>query len=295
MNRKLKNTFSLFGVLVFLIALGVAYIYFFQLRTISNKKTELVKLREFEYDPVLLKEDLKTKLIKSELIDSILSARKFNIPQNLSMLEFYDFITKIRPLFSSDFQTNIEFIEQKPEGEFFFYNYKIAGQGTYNDIYQLIFAIEQSKELKKIKTLNLSNLVASKDDEGIKYLVAYEIVVSVYYSLDNRFSVANLVENRLIARKLSDAFYPLILSEIPPNIDGLLDVQQGAKLLALVPEGAFIVDVAGNSFIVNEGDPVYLGYATRVDYEKNTVKFILNKGGIVEQIELKLTKEVKPK
>lgn len=62
MNRKLKNTFSLLGVLVFLIALGVAYIYFFQLRSISNKKTELVKLREFEYDPVLLKEDLKKKI-----------------------------------------------------------------------------------------------------------------------------------------------------------------------------------------------------------------------------------------
>jgi len=55
----------------------------------------------------------------------------------------------------------------------------------------------------------------------------------------------------LLLRPLYDAFYPLIRNEIPPNVDNLLDVQ-GAKLLALIPEGAFVADTKGNTYLVWE-------------------------------------------
>ncbi|MDP3831240.1 MAG: hypothetical protein Q8Q47_08215, partial [Ignavibacteriaceae bacterium] len=79
-------------------------------------------------------------------------------------------------------------------------------------------------------------------------------------------------------------------TDIPPNFDGLLDVQ-GARLLALVPEGAFVSDMKGNSYLLIEGDQVYLGYLTKIDYKNNSVKFILNKGGIVENVSLELERE----
>ena len=78
----------------------------------------------------------------------------------------------------------------------------------------------------------------------------------------------------------------------PPNVDNLLDVQ-GAKLLALIPEGAFIADASGNTFLLYEGQEVYLGYLTKIDYETNRVTFILNKGGIIEKVDLQLQREDK--
>ena len=64
------------------------------------------------------------------------------------------------------------------------------------------------------------------------------MVVDVYFSTDNRFASSDIKENELTARPIYDIFYPLIRNEIPPNIDNLLDVQ-GARLLALIPEGHF--------------------------------------------------------
>ena len=109
----------------------------------------------------------------------------------------------------------------------------------------------------------------------------------VYFSSDSRFAPEQSIENNLSTGPIYDAFYPLIRNEIEPNIDNLLDVQ-GAKLLALIPEGAFIADTHGSTYLVWEGEQVYLGYLTKIDYENNTVSFILNKGGIIERVTLEL-------
>jgi len=105
------------------------------------------------------------------------------------------------------------------------------------------------------------------------FLVSFNIVVDVYYSDNNRFATKELVENNLSAPPIYDDFYPLIRNQIPPNTDDLLDVQ-GAKLLALIPQGAFIADSKGNTYLLWEGQQVYLGYLTKIDYEHNIVSFI---------------------
>ena len=185
---------------------------------------------------------------------------------------------------------DIEYADMRPDKNFFYHEYKLSGGGAYNDIWRLIYAIEQSKELKKIKKASLSNLIKT-DEEGMPhFLVSFDLEVDAYYSNDSRFATSAMVENNLTTRPLYDAFYPLIRNEIPPNIDNLLDVQ-GAKLLALVPEGAFIGDSKGNTYLLWEGEQVYLGYLTKIDYERNQVSFILNKGGIIDKVDLKLEKE----
>ncbi len=63
---------------------------------------------------------------------------------------------------------------------------------------------------------------------------------------------------------------------------------KGATLLALIPEGAFIADSKGNTYLIWEGEQVYLGYLTKIDYQNSRVSFILNKGGIIEKMDLEL-------
>ncbi len=287
MNKKIRSTLGLLGLLLLILIAGGIYIFVFQQGSISEKEEKLEELNANVYDPEELRIRYENLLKRSAVLDSILSARKFNIPQNLSSIKFYNFVNRILSGFSEDTQVNLEFIDQKRDKEFLVYEYKLTGGGYFNDVYKLIYAIEQSKELKKVTYLTLGNLIRT-DVEGLPlFLVSFEMNAQVYYSSDNRFAPAEFVENNLSTGPIYDAFYPLIRNEIPPNIDELLDVQ-GARLLAIIPEGAFIADTKGNTFLVWEGEQVYLGYLTMIDYNNSTVNFILNKGGIIEKVTLDL-------
>lgn len=292
MNRKLKNTFALLGVLILLGVLGFGYIYLFQKPSLKNKTVELASLKALSYDPNVLNQQLKEKMSKATKLDSILSARKFNVPKDLSSLKFYDFLNLLSARLSDKAKFNIEFLTQKTDKEFFYYDYRVSGYGSYNDLFQIIYGIEESKGLKKITKLNLSNYVLAADNKEPEFLINFTMSVAVYFSSNDRFASSTYSENNLSAPKLYDIFYPLIRTEIPPNTSGLLDVQ-GAQLLALVPDGAFLADARGNSFLLIEGDEVYLGYLTSIDYKWKKVTFVLNKGGVVETVVLNLDKSLK--
>jgi hypothetical protein len=265
---------------------GGIYLFVIQRGALSERQEKLDELNKNVYDPVELNERYLALEKRSAELDSILANREFNIPQNVSSIKFYNFINTIVANFPEVTQVNVEYLRQAPDKEFFFHEYKVSGGGNFNDVYKMIYAIEQSKELKKINKLSLSNLIRTEDEVPL-FLVNFELIAQVYFSNDNRFAPAEFVENRLSTEPIYDAFYPLIRNEIPPNIDNLLDVQ-GARLLALIPEGAFVADTKGNTYLVWEGEQVYLGYLTKIDYDNNTVSFILNKGGIIEKVTLEL-------
>ena len=291
MNKKLRSTFGIVGLLLLILVTGGIYIFMFQNSSIAEKKDKLAELEANSYDPVELAERYATLKKRSAILDSVLSSRTFNIPKDLSSIKFYNFVNNVLSNFSDNTQVNIEFVKRERDKEFFVYEYKITGSGFFNEVYKLIYSIEQSKELKKIVTADFGNLIKT-DDEGIpKFLINFEMVVQVYFSNDSRFAPEKFVENDLSTRPLYDAFYPLIRNEIPPNVDQLLDVQ-AAKLLALIPEGAFVADTHGNTYLVWEGEQVYLGYLTKIDYEANSASFILNKGGIIERVNLELERQL---
>ncbi len=290
MNKKLRSTLGLLGLLLFIVLIGGTYIFMFQRGDLNDKKDKLEELNAKSYDPAELADRYEQLKVRSAVLDSVLQSRKFNIPKDLSSIKFYNFMNNVLSNFSEHTQVDIEYQKREQARDFFFYEYKLTGSGFYNEVFRLIYSIEQSKELKKITTLSLGNMIKTDDEKIPLFLVSFEMNAQVYFSNDSRFAPEVLVENDLRTGPIYDAFYPLIRNEIPPNIDELLDVQ-GSKLLALIPEGAFIADTHGNTYLVWEGEQVYLGYLTQIDYEENTVSFILNKGGIIEKITLELDRE----
>jgi hypothetical protein len=292
MNRKIKNTLVLFILLVLIVTAGGIYMWGVQKGKISTYQKKLKGLQAKSYNKAELQKQYSTLLRKSNTLDSILAARKFNIPDNLSSIKFYDFITNISSNFSPDTHVDMELVNQGKDKEFDYYEYKLKGTGNFEDFYSLVYALEQSKELKKIASVSLDNMIVPDDNGTPNYDVGFTIDAKVYYANDDRFTTTKFVENNLNARHVYDAFYPLIRKEIPPNVNNLLNVE-GAKLLALVPEGAFLSDSKGNTYLLWEGEQVYLGYLTKIDYDNNKVNFIINKGGVIEHVDLTLEKETK--
>jgi len=290
MNRKLKNTLVLIVLFVLIVAAGIVYNYIIQKNSISDRETRLSKLKTFNYQTSEITKQLEDLSQRANVLDSLLASRRFNIPFNLSSIKFFNFMNSISTSFSPVTKFNVEYIDKFDVKDFTYYEYKITGNGEYNDIFKIIYSIEHSKELKKIKSITISNTVSSDENKTPEFLVRCTIIANVYFAHNDRFSTKKLFENDLTSSTQYDVFYPLIRTEIPPNNEGLLDVQ-GAKLLALIPEGAFLTDTGGKTYLLWEGEQIYLGYLTKIDYENNTVKFIINKGGIIENISLSLEKE----
>lgn len=169
MNRKLKSTLGLVGLLIIILLAGGIYIFVFQSGEIKKKQQRLNELKENDYDTEQLNLQLLETQNRASVLDSILAARRFNIPYNLSSIKFFYFINEITTGFSSKTKIDVEFVSQKQDKEFLVYQYKIAGAGEFTDVFRLIFAIEQSKELKKVSTVTLTNSIVS--DKSIKVLV----------------------------------------------------------------------------------------------------------------------------
>lgn len=292
MSTKLKNTLIIFVILVSIVAMGVVFTYIIQRGKIKDREKRIKELSVFQLNTETLQEKLLEVKKKVAQLDSVLATRKYILAGNVSQSKFYDFINQASYSFSQFSYVNVEYIDLKAVKNYNEYGYNVSGTAEYNDLNKLLYSIEQSKAIKKVSLVDLANNV-KLDEEGIPhYLVNYKLKVSVLFSSDPKVATTEYTENSLTPNPLYNSFYPLIRSEIPPNKENLLDVQN-AKLLALIPDGAFLSDAQGNTFLLWEGDKVYLGYITKIDYEKNQVQFILNKGGIIEKLNLDLQKEIK--
>jgi hypothetical protein len=292
MTSKVKNTVIMIVILVIIILGGGLFNYIYLKGKINDREKKVNDLKLFHLDTEELEQRLQSLKKSVAELDSILSNRKYNIPYNLPQSDFFDFVNQVTFSFSENSYVNIEYEETEIGTNFNVFHYTLNGVATFNDLHRLIYAIEESKMLKKISKVELGNNI-KVDDDGIPYyLVTFKFKVAVYFSNDNRFFVKDFSENSLEPNPVYDIFYPLIRSEIPPNKEGLLDVQT-AMLLALIPDGAFLADANGNTYLLWEGDKVYLGYLTNINYQTNEVNFVLNKGGIIETVTLKLEKEKK--
>ena len=130
MNRKLKSTLGLVVLLVIILVAGGVYIFVFQRGTLNKNKAELKKLKANDYNTEQLTAQFKELTKREEVLDSVLASRKFNIPQNLSSIKFFNFVNVISSGFSDETKINVEYVEQKPEKDFFYYEYKVTGSGS---------------------------------------------------------------------------------------------------------------------------------------------------------------------
>ena len=292
MNQKIKNSIII-AISFTLIAGGtLAYIFTVQKDKLDERNVKLKELKATYSSMETLLEQLYTAEQKVTVIDSALSQRKFIIPQNLPQEKFYEFVddnftdSPVYKFVSIDFKGEVQ------EDKVKYYNYKVDGVGSFSGVYRLFYAIEHSKELKKIESGEVSGNTAVDTKGNQRYLVKFQLEVKAYFADNDQFSSTDYVENKMTPRTLYDAFYPLIRNKIKANTSNLPDIQD-AELLFLYPDGAFIKDTQGNTFLLKEGDQVYLGYVTSINYKSKSVSFILNKGGIVEYYTLNVNNKSK--
>ncbi len=287
MSNTTRNAIILLLFLIIFVSIAGYYVFGYQENQMKKKRNELEALNREFLDVTTLTAMYDSLQHESDKIDSILYNMAKAIPFRHSMTDTYNDILNITRSFSRYTRVDIEYEKTETVGATSVDYFNISGQGEFIDVFRLIYELERSKKLYKIKGLTLRNATLTTGKGEIRYQVEFEIKLESYFTTDPNLALnyENLKPREF--KFVSDIFYPLIQPDIPPNYDALLEVD-GATLLAIIPDAVFIMDKNGNSYTLSEGDPVYLGYLTKINYDLQQCEFLLNRGGIIEKVTLKL-------
>jgi hypothetical protein len=287
LSYKIRNSIAI-GILVFLIVGIGTYIRAFNL----PKKAKQIELKikqideELQNTPNLVNQfnDLSAILTDTQ---KRWENRNKDIPPVDVTSQSYAYFSRLIDL-SGEVKLDMIFQGTQSRPNYGFNVYNLRGEAPFENLYRFIWYLENDRKLYKVQTLALKGLeVAPTDKEEGKIVVTFDMTVHAYFSAVSELS-SSLGERSLTPNGLNvDPFAPVISSGIPPNTRTLVEIER-SDLKAVIPGKAFVLDQNNTIKALREGDEVYLGYVTRIDPEGGRIECTLNKGGIIEKVELKI-------
>ena len=278
-----------------------------------RKAEQLAKSKQAELDGLML------EVTASETeVDQVMRrwrSRYKVIPNTLVSEEVIAYLNKKTRVGFNPF--DVVFREMISGASFQKYIIEITGRGKFNSLYDLIWSIENERRFYRIANLELSHFdLISTDPETnrdkMEVMVSFSFVLEAYYGGSAGLSaqdelrgtgvgqeggiptplpdLSQLPPGVLPTRRTAlNPFLPLILDQIPPNSLGLLEIEE-ADLISIVGEEA-VFETKDGFVSLALGDIVYLGQITEVDPRQGRVRARLNKGGIIDEIEIFLDTE----
>jgi len=298
MWKKYSNVLLLFIVWLLISGVGI-YLTFVKLpREIEHveKLEKLAHMRQTELGALLA--EYATTEERAKEVESRWRSRYRYIP---AKLETPDVVARLNALTRQGFETfNVRFVGATQEPKVTYYTFNIEGRGYFHHLYRFVWEIENSPELYRIQTLSLDHIDLVKADrqsgrERMMVMVSFSMQLEAYYGGPPDLQVAQMADSlyrqlpRAVFPEKSPAvnpFYPGILEQLPPNTDNLIDVEK-ARLISIVGGRAVFQDETGLRSI-GVGEKVYLGQITAIDPIEGRVVARLNRGGLLDEVELHL-------
>ncbi len=226
---------------------------------------------------------------KVDSISSFIKTQKKIIPYYSTPVQAYEKILQKINFFESRLDINIEKVLSEERPPIRKDRFNITGNGKFSDLFSLLNLFENSPEIYKVYLTEIKQTFEHNEIGKPKEKVIFNFKLENLYTTSPEFNLDSLIQKKdqVYLTYVSDFFESLIKFDIPPNDAGLFEVD-GAKLIAIMPDAVYLVDKKGNSYTLSEGDEVYLGYLTKINYEKHNCEFLLNKGGLLERVTLVL-------
>jgi len=286
-SYKLRNSIAL-GILLFLILAVGTYIRAFNLpKKITALEMEIQKIdEELQNTPNLVNQfnDLSAVLTDTQ---KRWEGRNKDIPPVDITAQSYAYFSHLIDL-SGEVKLDMVYTGTTSQANYGYNTYVLKGEAPFDNLYRFIWYLENERRLYKIQTIALKGLeVAPTDEEEGKVLVTFDMTVQAFFSSVSELSSSLGERQRLPNVLTADPFEPVISAGLPPNIDGLVEIER-SDLKAVIPGKAFVLDQNNTIRTMHEGDEVYLGYVTRIVPDEGRLECTLNKGGIIEKVELKI-------
>jgi hypothetical protein len=286
-SYKIRNSIAL-GVL-FLLILGVGtYIRAFnQPRKSKQIEKDIKKIdEELQSTPNLVNEFNDVSALLSDT-QKRWENRNKDIPPVDVTSQSYAYFSRLIDL-SGYVKLDMIYNGVQSFGSYGYNIYNLKGEAPFDNFYKFIWYLENDRKLYKIQTITLRGVeVAPTEKEEGKLLVTFDMLVHAYFSSVAELS-SSLGERSITPNPLAvDPFFPVISSGIPPNMRKLVEIER-SDLKAVIIGKAYVLDQENTIRTLQEGDEVYLGYVTKIDPALGRIEATLNKGGIIEKVELKI-------
>ncbi len=276
---------------------------------------KVVRLKKAELDELFLKQTSSEAAAKDATRRWF--ARYKIIPEELRSPEVIGYLNGLTASGFKNF--DVTATGTKTEPDYSFHTYSVDGRAYFPSLYKFIWDIENNRNFYRINDLTLDEIDLISTDkktgkERMQIMVSFRMTLNAYFSGTEGVSApedlfAELMEGELLPTGWSsqlppvpkdilpdnapaiNPFYPGILKNIPPNTDGLLEIEAvGTELISIVGGKAVFRDETGYRTL-GVGDNIYLGEITDIDPLSGKVDARLNKGGIIDRIEVFLKTE----
>jgi hypothetical protein len=310
-SKVLYNIIVIAFIWVVVIAVGV-YV------TMMEQPEELERVEKAEKVERLKQTELASLVSEHEasqdLADDAVQrwrARYKIIPDSLSSPSVIGYFNELTTSGFENFDVQYQGVEGSED--YSAHQFSVEGRGYFTELYRVIWEFENNRFFYRVSNLDLSHIDLITEDketgrEQMKVMVSFSFDVTAYFAGAEGMSApqqptlsgedalpvtqANAdelpVPEGVLPQQRPDInpFFPLIMDNIPPNTHGLLDIEN-AELVSIVGQEAYFNE-DGELRAVAEGEDVYLGQLTEVDPTEGVVRARLNKGGIIDQVELEL-------
>jgi hypothetical protein len=286
-SYKIRNSVAL-GIL-FLVIMGVGtYIRAFNLprkaKTIEKQVKQIDE--ELQNTPNLVNQfnDLSALLTDTQ---KRWENRNKDIPPVDITSQSYAYFSRLIDL-SGYVKLDMVYNGLQSHGTYGYNVYNLKGEAPFDNFYRFIWYLENDRKLFKIQSISMKGIeVAPTEKEEGKVLVTFDMLVHAYFSSVAELS-SSMGERSITPNTLNvDPFTPVISSGITPNTRELVEIER-SDLKAVITGKAYVLDQSNNIRTLQEGDEIYLGYLTKIDPEGGRIEGTLNKGGIIEKVELKI-------
>jgi hypothetical protein len=296
MNSTFLNSVILAVFAFMLIGAGYYATEVHQPRTLEQiqDKIKLARLQQAEVEQLLIEQAASAGA--AEQVLRKWKARYKYLPETLNTAEMVLYLESLTSYGFEQFDVALQGVTNA--GSHSYYTFRVNATAFFDSFYRFLWHIENNREFYRVEKLTMSHKAVYKENPATERLrrmdmVAASFMLHAYFAGDEGISVDEdeelmpVPDNMLPRRSAAhNSFYPLVRTDLPPNDENLLNIE-AAELISIIGDRA-VFDWEGRQYILGEGDKIYLGTIEKVDPKMALVRARLNKGGMIDVVDVRL-------
>ncbi|PSQ83881.1 MAG: hypothetical protein BRD44_02950 [Bacteroidetes bacterium QS_7_67_15] len=291
-----------------------------------EKAEKAAKMKQAEMEELFT--EYTNSKAKARQVMSKWKSRYKVVPGSLSSPEVVGYLNDLTQNGFETFDISIQGVEQTDA--YSYYKMRATGRGYFANLYRFIWKIENNRQFYSVADLNLNHIdlmTEVNDEQGttemqdeekgdkrkkLQVMVSFNMSINAYFGGPEGLSSSgsnwrpvneegeSAPESGSLppvpSKVLADAdpninpFFPVIMDQLPPNTRGLINLDK-SELVSIVGGKAVFNDQNGDLRKVGVGDDVYLGQVTEVSATEGIVRAVVNRGGIIDDVEVSLSME----
>lgn len=278
MSYSLRNTLLLAATLLLMICIGSLWLYFGSYKELNQleEKNEVQRAELVRLNAIAIR--FKEVFDQNENLTHRIDHYPKTLFPSHRLPHLYDYL---RLADRGSVFMNFTFSDSTAQGNHGRMRFNIDGVSDYRQLRDFIYTVEHSSPTVRITDLQLR----PTSNQDNLHEVGFRMNLTAYYNRGGRNVIPHYAE-QIRGELPHNPFFPLIHG-IAPNANNMIEPER-SRLQAIADQAIFLYDQGNQLRRVGIRDRVHLGYLESISAERREATFLLNKGGIIERVTLRI-------